>query len=117
MATAIGRARRVGWAEAMSNRLASWTYLSNHGHVLLAVARRPDIRVVDLAESVGLSVRAVQSILADLVADGSVERHHEGRRTAYRVHGEKHFRHPSLMDHEVGELLELFAPQPPAAAP
>ena len=62
-------------------------------HVLLAVARRPDIRVVDLAESVGLSVRAVQSILADLVADGSVERCHEGRRTDYRVHGEKHFRH------------------------
>lgn len=93
----------------MTTAFTTWTFLSNHGHVFLVVARRPDARVADIAAAVGLSVRSVLAILADLEREGYVERHHEGRRTSYTVHPEKHFRHPSLLDHEVGELLDVFA--------
>ena len=35
-----------------------WTFLTHHGHVLLAVAGDPDMRVADLADLVGISPRA-----------------------------------------------------------
>ena len=43
-----------------------WTFLSNHGHVLLCVARDPNIRVREIAQAVGITERAVQRILGEL---------------------------------------------------
>ena len=62
-----------------------WTFLSNHGHVLLAVSQDPDSRVTDLAARVGISTRATLSILDDLERAGYVRRTKEGRRTHYTV--------------------------------
>ena len=42
-----------------------WTFLTNHAHVLLAVARAPDIRVAELAAEVGVTTRAALGILRD----------------------------------------------------
>ena len=49
-----------------ADRRPSWTFLTNHGHVLLAVAADPDVRVEDVAERVGITPRATLSILRDL---------------------------------------------------
>lgn len=87
----------------------AWTFLTHHGQMLLAVARRPDARVRELAEEVGVSPRAAVSLLGDLVAGGYVERRREGRRNVYAVHAELPFRHPAHSDHAVGELVAIFA--------
>ena len=44
----------------------TWTFLTNHGHVLLAVATSPDQRVSDIAAEVGITTRATLTILGDL---------------------------------------------------
>lgn len=84
-----------------------WTFLSNHGHVLLCVARDPNIRVREIAQAVGITERAVQRILGELEEAGVIARRREGRRTRYEVDGDLPLRHPIEADHSVGELLRL----------
>lgn len=86
-----------------------WTLLTNHGHVLLAVAADADARVADIAERVGITGRATLSILADLEEAGYVARTRSGRRTHYTVNLQRPFRHPATASHHVGELLALLA--------
>jgi predicted ArsR family transcriptional regulator len=86
----------------------SWTFLTNHAHVLLAVARRPDARVAEIAAEVGVTQRAALSILRDLEDDGYLTRTRRGRRTHYEVRPHQHFRHPSTARHEIDGLLALL---------
>ena len=89
-----------------------WTFLTNHGHVLLAVAADPDARVDDIAQRVGITPRAALAILRDLEDGGYLVRSRRGRRTHYDVRPHQPFRHPSTAHHEVGELLAIFEPGP-----
>lgn len=86
----------------------SWTFLSNHAHVLLLIAQNPEIRLRDVAEQVGITERAVQRIVADLEAGRYLERERTGRRNRYRVHPELPLRHPIEAHREVGALLSLI---------
>ena len=45
-----------------------WTFLSNHGHVLICLARDPEARLRDVAQGVGITERAVQKIVSDALA-------------------------------------------------
>lgn len=84
-----------------------WTFLTNHAHVLLCVARQPEIRVRDMAQIVGVTERCVQRILSDLEEAGYVSRVHQGRRNYYVVHSELPLRHPVEQNHQVSVLLSL----------
>jgi predicted ArsR family transcriptional regulator len=86
-----------------------WTFLTNHGHMLLAVASSPDARVQDLAATVGVSNRAALTILQDLEDAGYLHRDRRGRRNHYTVEPGRPFRHPASAGHTVGELIALFA--------
>ena len=88
----------------------AWTFLTNHGHVLLAVAQSQDARVTEIAAQVGITTRATLTILKDLEDAGYLTRHRVGRRTHYTVDVHQHFRHPATAAHEVGELLAIFVP-------
>ena len=85
-----------------------WTFLSNHGHVLVAVAQDPEARVVDIAARVGITDRAVQAILNDLEQGGYLRRTREGRRNTYRILRGGRFRHPQEKKVKVGSFLELL---------
>ena len=98
-------------------RRPSWTFLTNHGHVLLAVAADPDARVADLAARVGVTQRAALSILRDLEDGGYLARSRRGRRTHYELRPHQRFRHPSTAGHEVDELLAIFGLPPGAPEP
>lgn len=87
-----------------------WTFLTNHGHVLLAVTRSRDARVSEIAAQVGISGRATLSILKDLETAGYLSRQRNGRRRHYTVDGHRPFRHPTVAAHEIGELLAVLAP-------
>ncbi|WP_040338839.1 helix-turn-helix transcriptional regulator [Candidatus Blastococcus massiliensis] len=86
----------------------AWTFLTNHGHVLLAVARAPDARVAEIAAEVGVSTRAALSILRDLEEAGYLTRTRVGRRTHCEIRPHQHFRHPSTAQHEIDGLLALL---------
>ena len=85
-----------------------WTFLTNHAHVLLAIARDPTVRLRDVAESIGITERAAQAIVADLEADGYLTRQRVGRRNQYTVNRAGRFRHPAEADQRIGALLSLF---------
>jgi hypothetical protein len=84
---------------------AAWTFLTNHGHVLVCVAKNPDIRVSEIADLVGIGERAAHRILGDLVRDGYVNRKKSGRRNVYSVNFSRPLRHPLESDHSIGELF------------
>jgi len=88
-----------------------WTFLTNHGHVLLALYRNGDLRQRDIARLVGITEGAVHRILAELDDCGYVEIERIGRRNHYRVNASLGLRHPIEADHCIGELLERLAPQ------
>ena len=84
-----------------------WTFLSNHGHVLVCVARDPNIRVREIAQAVGITERAVQRILGELEEAQVITRIRRGRRTHYEVNEHVPLRHPIEADHSVGEHMRL----------
>ena len=90
---------------------ATWRFLSNHTQVLLCVQRDPDVRFRDIAEVVGITERAAQRIVADLIDAGYVERERIGRRNHYRVNSDIAMRHPAQDGHDIGELLKLLKRQ------
>lgn len=93
-----------------------WTFLTNHGLVLLALARRPDLRIREVADVVGLTERAAQGIVNDLVHTGYVERIRKGRRNEYLVRGDRPLRHPTTWDHRVADILGDLVAGPRLAA-
>ncbi|WP_322795956.1 winged helix-turn-helix domain-containing protein [Tepidiforma sp.] len=87
-----------------------WTFLTNHAHVLLCIANDPGIRLRDVAERVGITERAAQRIVRDLVEAGYLTRQRVGRRNLYNIHAELPLRHPVERAHQVSELLRLIEP-------
>ena len=87
---------------------SQWTFLTNHAHVLVSIARDPGIRLRDLATTVGITERAAQRIVAELVSDGYLTRTRVGRRNEYDVHPDRPMRHVVEQDHRVGELLDVL---------
>lgn len=85
-----------------------WRFVTNHTQVLLCIARDQDVRLRDLAQTVGITERAAQRIVSDLIEAGFVERERVGRRNRYLVNRHRQMRHPSQDGHEIGELLELL---------
>jgi predicted ArsR family transcriptional regulator len=96
------------------NNSKPWRFVTNHTQVLLCIARDPDARLRDIAETVGITERAVQRIVSDLVESGFVRRERHGRRSSYTLNRDVKMRHPSQFDHEIGELLDLLALDEPA---
>lgn len=89
----------------------SWTFLTNHAHVLLSVAADPQIRIRDLADKVGITERAVQRIIADLEEAEYLEHERDGRRNVYRVREGMPLRHPIERHRKVAVLLDILRPK------
>ena len=108
-ASAAARLPEKG-ARSVNSRVSArpaWTFLTNHAHALLCVARNPGMRVREIAQSVGVTERRVQGIMVELERAGYVTRVHQGRRTFYDVHADLPLRHPVEQHQQVSELLSL----------
>ncbi len=86
----------------------TWTFLSNHGHVLVTLKEHPDWRLRDIADRVGITERAVQLIVADLEREGYVVKQRSGRRNTYRLTCGGHLRHPAECTSSIDDLLSVF---------
>ncbi len=85
--------------------IPSWTFLTNHAHVLIAISRDPELRQRDVAFAVGITVGAVQRIIHDLEEAGYLEATKVGRRNRYKVMGDQLLRHPLEDQHTVSDLI------------
>ena len=86
----------------------AWTLMSNHGHVLVCLARHPEIRMRDVATAVGITERAVQQIVRDLEEAGFVVTEKVGRRNRYTLVRSQHFRHPLEAHLRIGRFTDLL---------
>jgi hypothetical protein len=87
----------------------SWTIFSTHGLVLFQLARQPDLRLRDIAATIGITERAAQNMVNDLVSGGYLERTRVGRRNRYLVRGDRFLPHPSMRSHSVAEVAAVLA--------
>ncbi|MDD4097751.1 MAG: winged helix-turn-helix transcriptional regulator [Lentisphaeria bacterium] len=87
---------------------AQWTFLTNHAHVLLCIAKNPDFRLRDIADFVGITERAVHRIVTDLTEAGFIDVKRDGRCNVYVMHPEKNLRHPIEAHRQVSDLIQLI---------
>ena len=87
---------------------SSWTFLTNHAHILMCLAKSPSERIRDLAVKVDITERAVQRIIVELEAEGYLEHIREGRRNLYKVLSRKPLRHDIEKHRQVHDLIKLI---------
>jgi len=90
----------------------AWSLISNHGHALICIAQNPDVRLWELAQTIGVRERSAQRIVNQLVDAGYLTRHdhdHHGARITYTVNRGHHLRRPHLGAYTVGDLIDAFA--------
>jgi len=90
----------------------SWTFLTNHAHVLLAISAAPDLRLKDIAERVNITERTATQILSDLESIGYIERRKQGRRNHYVVRTHHPLRHPLEEHHKIADLINALSHHP-----
>ena len=87
---------------------SSWTFLTNHAHVLMCLAKNPSARIRDLAMEVGITERAVQRIIVELEEDGYLDHIRDGRRNVYQVFSRRPLRHCIEQHRQVHDLIQLI---------
>ncbi|MGK0239486.1 MAG: DNA-binding MarR family transcriptional regulator [Candidatus Pelagisphaera sp.] len=93
--------------DSPSKKSDSWTFLSNHAHVLLCLHRDADVLLREVAIEVGITERAVQKIVAELEDAKVVKRTRVGRRNHYLIRKSSKLRHNIESHRTVADLLEF----------
>jgi len=87
--------------------MTSWRFLTNHALVLIHIGRRPDSTGLEIAQAVGITERAVRTIVAELQAVGYIATEKLGRRNRYCVDVHRLLRQVGERELTVGELLTI----------
>jgi predicted transcriptional regulator len=87
-----------------------FSFLTNHGLTLLCIAEDPRARMRDIAATVGITERAAQRIVSDLVGAGYLDRARDGRRNSYTVRLDLQVKLPNQRDVDLGALMKVLAP-------
>ena len=93
---------------ADSHGAGGWTFFTNHTHILLCLARDPELRIRDIAGLVGITQRAVQRILVELEESGALTHSRVGRRNHYHVNLACPLRHPLESAHALRDVLSAL---------
>jgi hypothetical protein len=67
--------------------VVKWTFLTNHGRVMLFIAAHPDARLRDIASALGVTERTAYGVVAELHAAGYLFKERVGGRNRYQVQG------------------------------
>ena len=87
-----------------------WSFLTNHARVLLCITEEPTVRLREIAERVGVTERAAQRIVNDLVVGGYVSRKRVGRRNRYTVRHDLPLPDRLPRTQPLGEVLAVLTP-------
>jgi MarR family protein len=93
--------------------MPNWTFLSNHGQVLLCIAHDPGVRLREIGAQVGITERAAHRIVGELVDAGYLVRKRNGRRNSYTITTDRNLPDPLARDRNIGDLLGVLAAKPP----
>jgi len=92
----------------MTEQQTTWTFLTNHSHVLYAISKTADIRVREISSLVGITERAVLRIIQELADGGFIAIEKVGRENRYSVTSDIPLRHPLEQHRQVSELLKML---------
>ncbi|MBK2356529.1 helix-turn-helix transcriptional regulator [Francisella hispaniensis] len=91
----------------------SWTFLTNHSHVLCLINSDPNITIRDMAIKVGITERAVLNILSDLTETAYLTVTKIGRNNHYTINKDKKLRHPIESHCNIDDFLKPLAVKKP----
>ena len=93
--------------------MPSWNFLTNHGRVLLCIARDPSIRLRDIADTLDITERRAHDIVNDLADEGYLLKERDGRRNRYEIQG--HLPFPDALEREraMGDVLAVLTGRRP----
>jgi len=94
--------------------MAEWTFLTNYGLVLAAIAKHPRSTAREIGDAVGVTERAAHKIIKDLDEAGYITKTRVGRRNHYRIHSDMPLKDDGS-DAAVGELLVMLGAMRPKA--
>jgi predicted transcriptional regulator len=94
-------------------RARTWTFLSRHALVLLAIAQDPARRIREIASEVGVTERSTYRILLDLVDGGYVRRRRLGRRNTCEVYYDLPIGDGLVDERAIADLCGLVAARAP----
>jgi predicted transcriptional regulator len=98
-------------------KMAKWTFVTNHAVVLSFVAKCPKITAREMAEEIGITERAVRNIIRDLETSNYLSKRRTGRRVHYSIRPDLTLRHRTQRDIVVGDLLRVMGWSTKANAP
>lgn len=88
--------------------MATWSFLTNHARVLLVIDSNPDVRLRDIASTVGISERRAHDIVADLADSGHLAKQRDGRRNTYEVQHHHPLEDDLTDQRAIGDILALL---------
>ncbi|UCC15910.1 MAG: MarR family transcriptional regulator [Dehalococcoidales bacterium] len=89
-----------------------WTFLSNHGRVLIYIFNNPKSTTEEISRETELSQRGVQKIITELETAGYIAHKKVGRRNLYTVYSELPMRHHLERNHMVGDIIHALGYSP-----
>jgi DNA-binding Lrp family transcriptional regulator len=87
--------------------MAGWSFVTNHGLVLAAIAKHPRSTAREIGDAVGITERAAHRIINDLDEGGYITKTKIGRNNQYRIHADVPL-NDEASDAAVGELLVML---------
>lgn len=86
----------------------SWTFITNHGAVLVLLNRHGMITAREVAEILGITVRSVRRIIQELESEGYIKIGKQGRRNTYSIKHNRPLRREDQRAVEIGTLLDAL---------
>ena len=88
--------------------MPEWTFITNHGLVFAHIAKYPQSTAREIASAVNITERTIHKIIADLEAEGYIERQRVGRNNVYGINPDLGLKHETAPDVAVGDLLKVL---------
>lgn len=90
-----------------------WTFLTNHGQLLLCIAKEPGLSLREIGDRIGITERAAHRIVAELEESGYLTRRRNGRRNRYTIAPHLPIPDSIARERQIGDLLDVLADQTP----
>ena len=94
--------------------MAAWTFITNHGAVLISIYQHEMITTRELAHELGITERSVIRIINELETEGYITKQRAGRLNHYETNRNVALRRKALRDIAVGDLLDVLTPDLPS---
>lgn len=89
--------------------MPTWSFLTSHARVLLALTGDPELRLREIGDTVGISERRAYDIVVDLTRAGYLVKKRMGRRNRYEIQDDRPLLDQLTGHRTVGDMLALLA--------